>query len=380
EQRVLAGQLIEQENTRLVRGVPLTFHDIRVPLLDNSGEIVGLCGISRDVTERKKTMPHLSTKSQGENYPSPVTRRTLSKALLAAKTDSTVLLLGESGSGKDYLARFIHENSSRRDGPYFAINCAAVASELAEAELFGHEAGAFTGAVGRKRGLLELAEGGTLLLNEIGELPLRLQAKLLTFLDTRTLTRVGAETTVPVNARLIAATNRNLETEVAEGRFRSDLLFRLDVLSLTAPPLRERLEDLPVLVTRIVEQLAREMQLPHVPAIDPETVKALASYDWPGNIRELRNVLERALILSDRGGISFVDLAVSGGAPSEWSFKVTFPEQHSVNDVTDEVKRALISEALRRSEGSRQRAADLLGISRFSLFRMMKTLGMDVRE
>ncbi len=378
ERRVLAGQLIDQENTRLVRGVPLIFHDIRVPLRTGTGEIVGLCGISRDITERKKSTPIAFDEVRRGGYASLAIQNTMAKARLAAKTESIILLLGESGSGKDYLARYIHENSNRKDGPYFAINCAAVAPEIAEAELFGHEAGAFTGAVGRKRGLLELAEGGTLLLNEIGELPLRLQAKLLTFLDTRSLTRVGGETNVPVNARLMAATNRNLEEEVASGKFRRDLFYRLNVLSITVPPLRDRLDDLPVLTAKIVEQLAVEMQLHQVPVIDSQTLKGLSRYTWPGNVRELRNVLERALILSGTGTITPKSLAVGNTYQTDWSYTVTFPEEEGINEAADEMKRALIEEALRRSGGSKQNAAELLRISRYSLFRMLKALGMTV--
>ncbi len=378
ERRVLSGQLIDQETTRLIRGVPLIFHDIRVPLRTGTGEIVGLCGISRDITERRKSTPVGFEEIGSGEYVSPAIRSTMAKLQMAAETESIILLLGESGAGKDYFARYIHENSNRKDGPYFAINCAAVAPEIAEAELFGHEAGAFTGAAGKKRGLLELAEGGTLLLNEIGELPLRLQAKLLTFLDTRSLTRVGGETSVPVNARLMAATNRNLEKEVASGKFRQDLFYRLNVLSITVPPLRDRLEDLPVLVAKIVEQLAVEMQLPKVPVINPETLQALSRYSWPGNVRELRNVLERALILSGKGTITLSSLAVLDSDESDWSYTMAFPEGRGVNEVADELKRALVTEALRRSGGNKQSAAELLGISRYSFFRMMKSLGLTV--
>ena len=183
------------------------------------------------------------------------------------------------------MARFIHDNSRRASGPFVAINCAAIPPELAESELFGHEAGAFTGAKRRKRGLLELAEGGTLLLNEIGELPLHLQAKLLTFLDTRSFTRVGGEKSVTVSARLIAATNRHLEEEVAKGRFRHDLYYRLNVLSIRVPPLKERIEDIPALVRQIISHLDQELQLPRVPSISAPDMAKLSRTKWPGNVR-----------------------------------------------------------------------------------------------
>ncbi len=183
------------------------------------------------------------------------------------------MLLGESGSGKDYLARYIHNHSKRAGGPYFSVNCAAIAAQLAESELFGHEKGSFTGAQGRKRGLLELAEGGTLLLNEIGELSLPLQAKLLTFLDTKKFTRVGGEKEISVNARLIAATNRDLQKEVEAGRFRNDLFYRINVMTITVPPLRERREDLPILTREILSQLHAELRFAAPPSIDAAAIE-----------------------------------------------------------------------------------------------------------
>ncbi|MDQ7781558.1 MAG: sigma-54 dependent transcriptional regulator [Desulfomonilaceae bacterium] len=306
-------------------------------------------------------------------YPSNTMQSTLMRAKQAAGSDSIILLLGESGSGKDYLARYIHEHSRRVDGPFFAINCAAVAPELAESELFGHEPGAFTGARGRKRGLLELAEGGTLLLNEVGELSKPMQAKLLTFLDTRSFTRVGGETHIPVNARLIAATNRDLEKEVAENRFRSDLFYRLNVLSIKIPALRERIEDLPILVREILAHLAQEMVFHEVPDPEDEILRVLAGYHWPGNVRELRNVLERGVMLSGSGRIQLSALSLEGHHEN-WSYTVNFPVGSTIHDVTKEVKRSLVNEALRRSGGSKQGAARLLGISRHAFAHQLKTI------
>ncbi len=375
--RVLGGQTIEEERVRPINGVPLTFHDIRVPLRDSSGEIVGVFGISRNITDRR-TVELPRAKKAGE-YPSKAMKSIMTRVSFAAETESTVLLLGESGSGKDYLARYIHDHSKRVDGPYWAINCAAVSGQLADSELFGHERGAFTGAQSRKRGLLELAEGGTLLLNEIGELSLPLQAKLLTFLDTKQFTRVGGEKNITVNARLIAATNRDLEKEVEDGRFRHDLFYRLNVLSVVVPPLRERREDIPILIRELMAQLCKDMQIPEIPTIDAGTVNALKGYDWPGNVRELRNVLERALMLSGGQCISLSGLGLdtNNGNAKDWSLTVCFPTEESLNDITHNVKRSLVNEALRRSGGSRQGAARLLGISRYSLKHYMKSLGLE---
>ncbi len=372
--RVLGGEAIEHELTREVRGVRFTFHEARVPLWNAQSEIIGLCCMSRDITERKETEP--APRVRIEDYAAEAMRLAMAKARYAAATDSIVLLLGESGSGKDYLARWIHNHSRRATGPFFAVNCAAVHHELAESELFGHEAGAFTGARGRKRGLLELAEGGTLLLNEIGELPIALQSKLLTFLDTRSFLRVGGEKNITVNARLIAATHRDLEKEADQGRFLRALFYRLNVFSLEVPPLRERIEDIPVMVQQIVSQLAVEMQLTRIPSIDEREFSELAGYHWPGNIRELRNVLERALMVSQGEKLDLM-LPSSRRNSGTWSYRLNFPDDRTLHDVTGEVTRWLCEEALRRSGGNKKQAAVLLGVSRYSLYRYLKGCGIE---
>ncbi|HMK34794.1 MAG TPA: PAS domain S-box protein [Desulfomonilaceae bacterium] len=377
DSRVLMGQIIEREHTVPMNGIPVTLLLVKVPLHNATGEIFGIGGIAHNITERKNILTE--NRVYDEEYPSPAMRSTLSLARLAAKTDSLVLLTGESGSGKDVVARYIHEHSRRSGGPFFAINCAAVPQELAESELFGHERGAFTGADRQKRGLLELAEGGTILLNEIGELALPLQAKLLSFLDTRSFTRVGGEKSLTVSARLIMATNRDLAREVQERHFRKDLYYRINVLTIRVPPLRERLEDIPVLVRRISTKLAAELQVPGITDIDEMTLEKLRRHDWPGNVRELRNEVERALILFT--GISqnikpshMEHIGEKLGQYSPWS--VADPTGNTLNEMVQEFKKSLIEQALERSHGKRVDAARLLGISRDALKQHMKSLGL----
>ncbi len=380
EARVLQGQNIATEHTITWKQDLITLSALRVPMSDLSGNRVGLCGIMRDVTVWRNSTSH--TGAQIGEHVSQAMRVTLEQVRLAAETDSTVLFLGESGSGKDHLAKYLHDNSARRGGPFFAINCAAITRDLAESELFGHEAGAFTGTRGRKRGLVELAEGGTLLLNEIGELPLPLQAKLLAFLDTQSFSRVGGEYCVTVNARVIAATNRNLEKEVECGNFRNDLFYRLNVFPIRIPPLRERKEDLPALVQDLLQSLSRRLGLHMVPEVDQGAMKILASYHWPGNVRELKNILERALILCDKRRITEKQVTVSRDSSAQTgislngSFVVRWSDGISMNETLNQTKRFLVEEGLRRSGGSIKDAASLLGISRGSLKHYLQYLGI----
>ncbi len=374
ELRVLGGQIIEAQHTLALRGMAIVFHCVRVPMRDSAGQIWGLCGIAREVSQRRRSTDQVSDRAS--RYPSQVFRETLERIQLAANTDSIVLLLGESGSGKDFLAAYLHAQSKRASGPFFTINCAALTSELAESELFGHEAGAFTGANRRKRGLLELAEGGTLLLNEIGELPPHLQSKLLTFLDTRSFTRVGGEKTIKVNARLVGATNKDLAEEVSTGHFRADLYYRLNVLTIRVPPLRERKEDLPILIRDVVHDLAEQIGLTRIPQWDDKYISTLQRHDWPGNIRELRNLIERSLILKedrlltpDTQGIPLLQ--------QRWNVKVEFPESESMNDVMRSVKKSLVDEAMKRSQGNQKVAAGLLGVSYDSFRHHLKSLEVD---
>jgi len=335
-----------------------------------------LAAVSLVFEKGARQRPTLAPRLTINRSVSSASRALYKRAARLAAHDGTVLLLGESGTGKDHLARWIHQHSPRRHGPFFTINCAALSRELAESELFGHEPGAFTGTKGRKRGLLELANQGTLLLDEVGELEPTIQAKLLTFLDSRSFVRVGGEKTISVSARLLAATNRDLLVEVESGRFRRDLYYRLAVDPLQVPPLRERMEDLPVLVDELLQSLRRDVMLPQAPRLGAGVMAALESYHWPGNIRELRNVLERALVLSHDGIARQSDLELQR-TDEQWQILIRFPTHGvSLHDLTRNVARRVVAEALHRAK-SKQAAAKLLGISRHALAHQLRTLTIE---
>jgi DNA-binding NtrC family response regulator len=275
-----------------------------------------------------------------------------------APTETTVLLTGESGTGKEVFARALHALSSRRRGPAVAVNCAAIPEALLENELFGHEKGAFTGADRRQPGRFELAAGGTLLLDEIGEIPLAIQGKVLRVLEERTFERVGGGRTLHADLRLVAATNRDLQRMVEEGRFRGDLFFRLAVFPIELPPLRERASDVPLLARHLIGEIARRHQLP-APRLAAGAAELLAAQPWPGNVRELANVLERALILAESPELRPADLLPLLGA--------TAASRSLPSGERDRVRQALIE-----VEGDKRRAADLLGISYRALLRKVK--------
>jgi DNA-binding NtrC family response regulator len=291
-----------------------------------------------------------------------------------AHTESaTVLLQGESGTGKDLVARAIHARSSRNERPFLEINCTALPEQLVEAELFGHERGAFTDARERKKGLAELSDGGTLLLDEIGDMPLGAQAKLLRFLEDSRFKRLGGTIDISVDVRVIAATNRKLDGAVELGEFRSDLYYRLKVIDVLIPPLRERPEDCAPLALYFVERLARDLKRPP-PTLTPEAVSVLEVYSWPGNVRELRNVLERALILEDTDEIRPehlpLEIRSASRPPGRGDQIVQLPDD---GFRMEDVERSAIEQALARTRGNVARAARLLGMSRDTLrYRMKK--------
>jgi len=286
-------------------------------------------------------------------------REVLAAADDVAETPTTVLLLGESGTGKEVLARYLHARSPRAAGPWVAVNCAALPADLLESELFGHERGAFTGAAERRAGRFEQADGGTLLLDEVSELPLHLQAKLLRALQEREIDRVGGHRPVPVDVRVVAASNRDLAGMVASGHFRSDLYYRLNVFPIVLPPLRERGEDLPALAAGLLAEAAAEMGR-EAPALHPDALALLAAQDFPGNVRELRNLLQRALVRC-RGPVLGPELLRAGAArPAAAPAATALPPGLPLD--LGALERLAIEEALRRVNGNRTHAARLLGI------------------
>jgi transcriptional regulator with PAS, ATPase and Fis domain len=309
-------------------------------------------------------------------------------ARVARSETASVLITGESGTGKEVVAHAIHEQSARASGPFHPLNCAAIASNLLESELFGYEQYAFTDAKKQKRGLLELAEGGTLFLDEVGEMPLEMQAKLLRVLETHSFFRLGGSKEVKINVRVLAATNRNLEEAMKSGTFRSDLYFRLAVLEIMLPPLRERPSDILLFASRFIEDFNKSLGR-NVRQIAPETQQLLLAYRWPGNVRELKNVIERAMILSsgdtllpmhlpqeivgtlDSQTARFVD-------PWEQWFNTRPPGIMALEDIISRVEKYLVRWALETTKHNRTRAAELLGCTKVDQLRyLMRKYGID---
>jgi transcriptional regulator with PAS, ATPase and Fis domain len=282
-----------------------------------------------------------------------------------AGSDAPVLIRGDSGTGKELVARAIHNTSKRAEGPFIAINCAAIPESLLESELFGYEKGAFTGASKRKLGHFQLASGGTLFLDEIGDLSLTLQAKLLRVLENHRVMPLGAEKEVVIDIRLVTATNRQIEAAVREGKFREDLYYRIAVFPVALPPLRERREDIADIARRVLHSAGRDPD-----ALSTDALRKLVLYDWPGNVRELRNVLERAMIVRRQGTISEDDILL-GPLPSAGGEKE--PEGLRLEDME---KRAILR-ALKVASGNKSEAARLLGITRRALYGRLERYGLD---
>lgn len=293
-----------------------------------------------------------------------------------ATTNSSVLITGESGTGKEVVARSIHEQSTVSSGPFVAINIGGVPENLLESELFGYEKGAFTGATGRKIGMFELANGGTLFLDEIGDMPYALQVKILRVLQERSITRLGGTEPIPINARIVCATNKDLESLVREGKFREDLFFRLNVVRIHIPPLRERKDDIPLLCAWIIKKLNINMGR-HFSGLTPDAMEKLKNYDFYGNIRELENILERAAIFSDGDLISEDNIELRGDVLGH--VKKAADENVSTEGMSlKEIEKQSIERALRRWEGNRTKAANELGITRRTLITKIEEYNLDI--
>lgn len=295
-----------------------------------------------------------------------------------ADLDSPVLLLGETGTGKDLVANAIHNSSSRHNGPFIGVNCGAIPESLIDSELFGHEKGAFTGALSQKRGRFERAHKGTIFLDEVGELPLQAQVRLLRVLQNKEIERVGGTKIIALDIRIIIATNRNLEKMVRENTFREDLWFRLNVFPIILPPLRERTSDIPALLQHFILQKTKELKLPSIPEIESGSIEILMKYPWPGNVRELENVVERALILNRKGPISFKHLQQT----SKQKAVITGNTLDSIQTI-DDVICQYIQQVLLKTNGKIHGpggAAELLGINASTLRNRMNKLGIDYKH
>ena len=309
----------------------------------------------------RQAQPYSVTSIVGDSEPMKAVRALLQK--IGTSPASTVLLTGESGTGKDLAAKVLHYSSNRAARPFMNITCSALPETLLESELFGHERGAFTGADRQKRGLLESADGGTVFLDEIGEMVPLLQAKLLRFLEEKTFKRVGGSTDIRVDVRVVAATNRSLEEEVKKGRFREDLYYRLNVLAVPLPPLRERRDDIPRLIDHYIDLFNTEFRK-KIRGVSPTTLTALKAYAWPGNVRELRNAVERAALLAETIELNETHFPVLSAAPGELSTGISLPPG-GIN--LEGLERSLVVQALERAGWNQTKAATLLGLNRYQI-------------
>ncbi|MEQ1727108.1 MAG: sigma-54 dependent transcriptional regulator [Vicinamibacterales bacterium] len=303
-------------------------------------------------------------------------RQLREQVAMAAPSNGRVLIYGENGTGKELVARTVHSLSRRRNGPFVEVNCAAIPEELIESELFGHVRGAFTGAVADRRGKFEMADGGTIFLDEIADMSLKTQAKVLRVLQEQTMEQVGGTQRIKVDARVLAATNKDLQTEIRAGSFREDLYFRLNVLPVFVPPLRERYEDIPLLADHFMAEFAREYGR-RPKTFDAGALAMLQRYPWPGNVRELRNVIERLVIMVPGDTITSNDMGFLGHgveptAPSD----VTVPGRQTLHDARERFERDLILRTLGEQQGNMSRTAEVLGVERSNLYRKMRGFGI----
>jgi PAS domain S-box-containing protein len=346
-------------------------------LKDDNGRIIGAVETFRDISELKWLELELQERYQFDQIigRSPKMREIFEQIKMLAENDVTVLIQGETGTGKGMIARAIHLNSLRADGPFVTVNCAALPESLLESELFGHVKGAFTGAVADRPGRFELADGGTIFLDEIGEIPLHVQAKLLRVIEAKEFERVGGTETIKADVRIIAATNRNLYEEVKAGRFREDLYYRLNVVSIKVPPLRERREDIPLLVSFFIERFNHEFGK-QIEGVSQQTMDLLLGYDWPGNVRELENAIEHAFVHC-RG-----ELVMPDHLPQEIRRTSAYPgvtplfELPSGENPLEAAEKAVIIRVLEETGWHMGKTAEILGISRPTLWRKMRKYGI----
>ena len=330
-------------------------------------------------SENRRLRSELRTRSRSRALVgnSAAIQRVYELVAQVAETKTNVLICGESGTGKELVARAIHEASERAERPFVAVNCAAIPEALLESELFGHVKGAFTGAVHAKEGLFDVADGGTLFLDEVGEIPPSLQVKLLRVIQEKTVRRVGGTSDRRVDVRILSATNRQLEDEVAAGRFREDLYYRLNVITIALPALRERLEDVPLLVHHFLDKYSRELGK-RIEGASPEAMERLLAYSYPGNVRELENVIERAVALSRGGTVERDSLPPTLLRAQEPASAARLPTSGaSLDELVNEYERGLLVEALQRAGGVKKRAAQLLGVTFRSFRYRLEKLGLD---
>jgi transcriptional regulator with GAF, ATPase, and Fis domain len=411
--RVENKEWVEREGLRAFAGYPLQFRDellgvlglfsrraLGADELERLGTFAAQAAIAIKNARLFEETARLSRRLQDENSllreelrdarparpilgRSPAIREALQRLERVAATDTTVLLHGETGTGKELFARALHETSARSQRPLVKVNCAAISPALIESELFGHEKGAFTSALQRHRGRFELADGGTIFLDEIGELPIEAQAKLLRVLQEHELERVGGTQTIRVDVRVVCATNRDLAADVRGRRFRSDLFYRINVLPIHVPPLRERRPDVPLLANAILVDMGKRLGR-HVEGIEPDAMASLSAYDWPGNVRELENAIERALIMAPGPRLTIDDFADFGGAFANAGDDAEPPADApasaarggSLRDRLAAYEREIVEDALGRAKGNQTEAARLLRVSRATLQYRMRRCGL----
>ncbi|MEL0082955.1 MAG: PEP-CTERM-box response regulator transcription factor [Gammaproteobacteria bacterium] len=335
-----------------------------------------LAALERENRELQKTLNQTGPFSEIIGN-SPELNLVVQTAQKVASSNASILILGESGSGKELIAQSVHQASPRADQALIAINCAAIPGELLESELFGYEKGAFTGAAKSTPGKIELADGGTLFLDEIGDMPIALQAKILRFLESRTFERIGGREEITVDVRIICATHQDLQSLISEQLFREDLYYRIGEIEITLPPLRDRISDIPVIASAFLTRFAKEQNSP-VTGFNDEALNLLGNYPWPGNIRELKNAVKRAVIMCDGKRISPVDLGLTTTPPTDQTNPADPPAiNYDLKEARATAERVAINNALTRCDGNLSSAAELLGVTRPTLYALMERLDIE---